>query len=140
MKSGPRPTCRAEDSIADVARSLLTARAEAIAVVDVQHRALSVVTANTILEWVAAGGGNARQSIESLTAPPQAVAPHASVSDSVLRMGGLARRRAGADRRWQPRWTMQTVVPRAISACVRVRPLDLLRDLRRAGTDEEPAV
>ena len=32
MKSGPRPTCRADDTIADAARLLLTARAEAIAV------------------------------------------------------------------------------------------------------------
>jgi len=139
MKSGPRPTCRAEDSIADVARSLLIARAEAIAVVDVQHRALSVVTANTILEWVAAGGGNARQSIESLlTAPPQAVAPHASVSDSVLRMGGSHVDALALTDDGTPAGRLQTVVTaRDLGPAFGDRPLDLLRDLRRAGTVEE---
>jgi CBS domain-containing protein len=139
MKSGLRPTCRAEDTIVDVARLLLTARAEAIAVVDQQHRARAVVTAETILQWVAGGAGNAAQSIKTLLgAPPQAVAPHASVSDSVLRMGASHVDALALTDDGTPDGRLLTVVTaRDLGPAFADRPLDLLRDIRRAATVEE---
>jgi CBS domain-containing protein len=139
VKSGARPTSRPEDSIATVAESLLNTRADAIAIVDAQHRARAVVTADTILEWVAAGAGDVRQPIVNvLGPPPPAVGPHTSVSDCVLRMSddrvnALALTDDGtADAR------LQTIITaRDLAPAFGDRPLDLLRDIRRAATVEE---
>jgi CBS domain-containing protein len=139
MRSGPRPVSRGEDSIADVARSLLAARAEAVAIVDAEHRARGVITADTILEWAAAGGGDARQPIESLLgAPPQAVAPRASISDSVLRMSAAHVNALALTDDGTPAGRLQTIVTaRDLGPAFGDRPLDLLREIRRAGTVEE---
>ena len=89
LVAGRQPsTCGAQDSIADAARRVLASRSEAIAIVDGEHRARGVLTADTLLAWVAAGGGDASQPVEHLlTHPPAAIAPDASVTDGVLALG-----------------------------------------------------
>ena len=53
-------------SIRDVAQSLLTTGADAIAVVDGERRVVRLVTVDAVLAWVAAGAGDAGQPIASL--------------------------------------------------------------------------
>jgi CBS domain-containing protein len=139
MRSGPRPTASAESSIADVAKALLRSRTDAMAVVDAQHRAHAIVTPDRLLEWIARGAGDARQSIESLLgAPPPAVAPRASVSDSVLLMSAAHVDALALTDDGTPSGRLQTVVtPRDLGPAFGDRPLDLLRDISRAASIEE---
>ena len=63
----PLTTCHSHDSIAHVAQRLLDSQSEAVAVVDAGGRAQAVLNSNTLLAWVAGGGGNAQQqAIETL--------------------------------------------------------------------------
>lgn len=92
---GRRPlvTCRLDEPLAVAADRLRAESADALAVVDEEGRMLGALTAATILEWAAAGGGDARASLRQLQikiAPPPAVAPDALLSDGVLAMGSAA--------------------------------------------------
>jgi CBS domain-containing protein len=80
-------TCGHGESIRDVARSITTTGADAIAVVDEDRRARAVVTAHDLLEWLADGGSDAGLPISSLLrVPVRTVAPHAAVTEGVLAM------------------------------------------------------
>ena len=79
--------CSAEDSIADVAGRLLASRSGAIVVVDADHRARGVLSADAVLAWVASGAGDGKQRVETLLGdPPVTMAPKASVADGLLRI------------------------------------------------------
>ena len=87
------------ESIADVAGRLLNSRLEAMVLVDAEHRARGVLTSEAILTWVAAGAGNAQQSVETLL-------HHAPGDDRSRCLGrrwpaedGGCRRRRGCDHR-----------------------------------------
>lgn len=80
-------TCSVQTCISDAARQLLSTRSDALAVVDSEQRARGVLTVDALLQWMANGGGDARQPVERLlTAPLVAVTPNASVADAVLTM------------------------------------------------------
>lgn len=81
-------TCNAQASIREVARYMLTTGADAIAVLDSEHRARAVLTAISFLEWIEEGGGDSQEPIASLLRrAPLAIASDASVTDGVLAMG-----------------------------------------------------
>jgi CBS domain-containing protein len=85
----PLATCHGCESIAEVARRFLDTQSGAVAVVDEGGRAQSVLTSDTLLAWVASGGGDARQqAIDTLLEhPPTVMPPDASVTDGVIAMG-----------------------------------------------------
>ena len=84
----PVAFCHAHESISAVARRLLATRDMALAVRDAEGRVRGVLTADTVLNWVAGGGGDAGQPVEHLVrSAPAAVRPDASVADAVLAMG-----------------------------------------------------
>jgi CBS domain-containing protein len=95
-------TCHAQTSIADAARQMLSTASEALAVVNTEQHASGVITVDSLLRWVADGGGDVQQPVERLlTGPPVAVAPDVTVADAVLTMeaagtGVLAMTTAGA--------------------------------------------
>ena len=79
--------CSAFDSIADVAGRLLASRSGAIVVVDADHRARGVLSAEAVLGWVASGAGDGNQRVETLLGdPPMTMAPNASVADGLLKI------------------------------------------------------
>ena len=84
----PLTICQATDRVSHVGERLLTARSGAVAVLDANQRLRGVVTAKTLVAWIAAGGGDAhRQTIGTLMSdPPIVVRPEAAVSDGVLAM------------------------------------------------------
>lgn len=85
----PLVICRTGESVADAAARLLDSRSDAVAVVDEADAVKGVLTAETLLGWVAAGAGDARtQAVEDLLASPPVIVPaHASVTDGVIEMG-----------------------------------------------------
>ena len=81
-------SCNAHDSIREVARTMRTTGADAIAVLDSEQRARAVLTASSFLEWIEEGGGDSQKPIASLLRrAPLAIAANASVTDGVLAMG-----------------------------------------------------
>ena len=80
-------SCAATDLISDVARRLLDSGSAAIVVLDADHQALDVLTTDRLVEWVADGGGDARQTIAGLLrGRPITIGADASVTDGVLAM------------------------------------------------------
>jgi CBS domain-containing protein len=136
----PLSTCRGHDSIAHVAQRFLDTHLQAIAVVDDDGRVRAVMTVDTVLSWVAAGGGAAQQqTIETLLKPsPTVMAPDASVTDGVLAMGGadvpaLAITTDGTlDGRLQA-----IVTPADLALLFGEQPATLLRDIRLASRMQE---
>ncbi len=83
----PLVRCGARESIRDAARRMVAAGADALAVVDAEHRASAILTATSFVEWVARDGGSVDQSVERLPGAVQAVVgPNATVPEGVLTM------------------------------------------------------
>lgn len=86
---GPTPlvTCRTGESVADAAGRLLAARSDAVAVMDADS-VKGVLTADAVLQWVAAGAGDARTlPVETLLVDAPVIVPtHASITDGVIEM------------------------------------------------------
>ena len=68
---------------------MLATGSDAVAMLDTGDRLRAVLTGETLLRWVAAGGGDAHlQSIEALMpVAPTVIAPDTSVTDGVIAMG-----------------------------------------------------
>jgi CBS domain-containing protein len=132
----PLSTCRGHDSIAHVARRFLDTQSEAMAVVDAGGRAQAVLTSETLLAWVAAGGGNAQQQvIETLLEDaPTVLSPDASVTDGVIAMGRAAVPAIAITADGTPDGRLQAIVtPTDLALLFGEQPATLLRDIRLAG-------
>lgn len=81
------PRCTTADSLAEAARRLHASRAEALVVTDAGNRLQGVLTAGTLLDWIAAGAGDARLPVAALVRPPVSVPPDATIADGILAMG-----------------------------------------------------
>ena len=86
---GRRPvvSCAATERISDVARRLLDSGSPAMVVLDADHQALDVLTAERLIEWIADGGGDARRAVAGLLrGRPVTIGADATVTDGVLAM------------------------------------------------------
>ena len=136
----PLATCHGHDTIAHVARRFLDAHTHAMAVVDGEGRARGVLTGETVLRWVAAGGGNSRQqAIDTLLeAPPTVVAPDASVTDAVIAMGDAEVPAIAITADGTPDGRLQAIVtPADLALLFGEQPATLLRDVRLASRTQE---
>ena len=68
VAANPLHTVAVETSIADVAQTLLSTGAGAIAVVDTAGRARALVTPDSLIAWIATGGGDTRSPATALMA------------------------------------------------------------------------
>jgi CBS domain-containing protein len=88
----PEPlSCRPDCTVAEAARIMRTANAEAIAVM-VDEKLQGVLTASDVLDLVANGGSASRPVKDIMGAAPPAIAPQTLVSDCVLAMSRAASR------------------------------------------------
>ena len=132
-------TCTAADSISEAARRLVATRSEAVVVLDASRQARGLVTADTLLRWVADGGGSAREPIETLLRePPVTVAPETSVADALLAMGSADAGALAITHDGTPAGRLQALVtPRDLAPLFGDHPVALLRETRvAAGTQE----
>jgi CBS domain-containing protein len=133
------PTCGANATIADAARQLLTARTEAILVMDAEQRARGMLTADSILRWVAGGESGVQRSVETLLDHrPATIAPDASAADGLLKMGATDADALVITDDGTPDGRAQAVVTRRdLSALVGDDPAALLRRALTAATAQE---
>lgn len=121
------------DSIAHVGERLLSSRLGAVAVLGADQRLRGIVSTKTLLEWIAAGGGDAhQQTVEILLSdPPAVMPPESTVSDGVLAMidGGVEVVAITADGTTGS--TVQALVtPVELMPVFGDQPASLLRDLQ----------
>ena len=91
VKDKTLTTCTGDESIREAARRLI-AGADAIAVVDEQHRARAIVTPHDLVEWIARDGGDAGRPITCLSNTPATAVPlDTTVTDGVLMMAHSTR-------------------------------------------------
>ena len=133
------PTCSVTDSIATAASRLLTSGSEAVIIVDGEQRPHGVLTPESVLNWVAAGGGSAAEPIERLMAhPPTTVAPDASAADGLIRMADSAVDVVAITMDGTPNGRVQALVTRDdLAPLFGDNPAALLRDLRTAASIAE---
>jgi CBS domain-containing protein len=136
----PLSTCHAADTVADVAERMLATGSDAVAMLADGDRLRAVLTGETILRWVAAGGGDAhRQSIETLVpVAPTVIAPDASVTDGVIAMGaaGAGALAITADGTTNGR-VQALVTPGDLTMVFGEQPTAILRDIRLARSVHE---
>ena len=137
VAANPLHTVGVEASIADVARTLLSTGAGAIAVVDSAGRARALVTPDSLMAWVATGGGDTGSPATALIGRSSTVAEAGQHSrrqpsvDGRIRCrgtGDYGRRHAG---RSAPGGRDLAGLRRRCSAITRSF---ILRDIRHAGT------
>jgi CBS domain-containing protein len=88
IRRRPLERCNSMTTIRDAARSLLMTGADALAITDANDRVEGMVTATSVLSWVAWGNGDAEQPIaEVVRSAPPAIGSGASVTDAVLAIG-----------------------------------------------------
>jgi CBS domain-containing protein len=84
----PFRACDAGTSIRDAARALLDSGDDALAIVDAEKRTHAVVTAQSILTWIANGGRDSNEPVSSLAQRAvTAISSDASVADATMAMG-----------------------------------------------------
>jgi CBS domain-containing protein len=131
----PLSTCRPHDTIAHVAQRFLETQSEAMAVVDDDGRGQALLTAQTLLNWVAAGGGNAHEhAIDTLLEEaPTVMPPDASVTDGVIAMGGTGTPALAITADGTANSRLQAIVtPADLALLFGEQPAILLRDIRFA--------
>jgi CBS domain-containing protein len=133
---GERPLerCGAHTSIRDVAALMLSTGSDAIAVVDDGQRSEGVVTVDAVLAWVAAGAGQADQSIAGvLQRVPPVVGAAVSVTDAVLAMGDAGSDVLAVTSDGLPSGRLHTLVTtRDVGRAFGDQPASILREIRRA--------
>jgi CBS domain-containing protein len=139
VASKPVHICSADTSVGQVARELLSG-AGAVAVVDDDGRARAVLTANSLLGWIAAGAGDAAMPVTSLSLQkiPLSLRPDATVTDALLAMGEADARALAITADGTPDGRLHAVVTsRDLAAVFGDHPVFILRDIRRAATVDE---
>ena len=132
-------SCGVDARICDVARSMLETGAGTIAVVDDDHRVRALVTADSVLAWVAAGGGRAEQPITGLLqgAPP-AVGAAASVADGLMAIAEADAAAVAMTSDGTPDGQLHALVTATdIARVFGDQPISILREIRRAATTRE---
>jgi signal-transduction protein with cAMP-binding, CBS, and nucleotidyltransferase domain len=130
------PTCSAGDTIADAAKHLLISRRDAMILVDAEHRARGVLTADAVLGWVAAGAGDPQQPVSTLVQHvPVTVAPDASVADGLLTMGSADVDAVAITHDGTPSGRVHALVTRRdLAPLFGENPASLLRETRVAAS------
>jgi CBS domain-containing protein len=81
-------TCRQQETIRDVARTMRTNGVDAIAVLDSAQHPCGIVTTSDLVAWLADGDGSGDRPVSNVFQPASiALSPAASVADGVLAMG-----------------------------------------------------
>jgi len=128
--------CDGGTGIRDVARQMLSTGADAIAVLDTEQRARGMVTARSLVEWIAEGGNSGRthaETVESLLrGTPDTIASDASIADAVLELGAsdsgaLAVTSEDADKR-----VHAVVTVHDLAMVFGDHPASILSEIRRA--------
>jgi CBS domain-containing protein len=126
--------CGVETSIRDAARRLGAAGTGALTVVGADQRPRAILTAASFVAWVAAGGGDAGASVDTLS-PGRIgiVGPDATIVDGILAMAHGPFDALAITNDGTPAGTVNAVVSaRDLGTVFGDRPLALLNDIRTA--------
>ena len=139
VRGRPLTSCSSLTTIRDAAQSMLTTGPDAIAVLDSDNRLEAIVTVNSVLAWVAAGGGNAGLPITELhRAAPPAVGSAASVTDAVLAIAEADADALALTSDGSAGGALHALVtPKDIGRVFGDQPTSILREIRLASNTRE---
>jgi CBS domain-containing protein len=84
----PLASCGDDTSVLEAARRMRASQGAPVVVLDAEHRARGVLTADSFLNWIAEGGTDAHQTVAVLHYDSAVTAgPNASVADGLVTMG-----------------------------------------------------
>lgn len=130
--------CPISATIADAARCLLESGTDAAAILDSGRRATSIVTTSGLMEWVATGGGNARQLAASIGRSPIAVGPETTVADATLAFTASGTDVLTLTSTGTVDGAVQALVtPRDLAAAFGDQPDWIIRQIERARSTEQ---
>ena len=132
----PLHTCGADATVSAVAREL-SSGAGAVAVIDDAGCARTLVTASSLLGWIADGAGDATAPVTDLRLPFALLSlrPDATVTEALLAMGTADASAVAITADGTHDSRLQAVVTsRDLAAMFGDHPLFILRDIRRAST------
>ena len=129
------PTCSAQASIREVVQQMLTTGADAIAVLDSEHRAHSILTATSFLEWIREDGRDSGKPVASLMGnAPLAITSDASVTEGVLAMGAADAPAFAITSDGTANGRLHAIVTsRDLERVFGDQPVTILREIRRAA-------
>jgi len=131
------PRCTLSESLAEAAGRLHASRAEAVVVTDGRDHVQGVLTASTLLAWIAGGGGDARTPVASLVHAPVAVHPDATVADGILAIASADADAVAITNDGAAGGPVQALVTRGdLISTFGDNPLALLDEARTASTIE----
>jgi CBS domain-containing protein len=132
--AGPLQVCRADQSVAEAARTLARTGAEALAIANGDSRILGLVTLGTLLAWVADGGGSPDRPLSELPIEmPPTLGPDTSIADGVMAMGHSQSGALAMTADGTPSGRLLAVLtPRDLAPVFGDQPAVILRDIRRA--------
>jgi CBS domain-containing protein len=128
-----------ESSLSKVAQVICATGSNAVPVVDENGSVRSILTADTILTWVASGGGSADQPIKNLraTAPP-VVGPGTSVTDAMILLADAGSDAIAVTADGTPAGPLLTIATaRDIGRVFGDQPLAILKEIRLARTVDD---
>jgi CBS domain-containing protein len=135
--AGPLQVCRVDQSVADAARMLTRAGAEALAVANGGSKILGLATPRTLLAWIADGGGTERALAEMPLEMPPTLGPDASVADGVMAMGSNEAGAVAMTADGTPSGHLLAVLTtRDLAPVFGDQPALILREIRRASDIE----
>jgi CBS domain-containing protein len=128
-------SCDSGAGIRDVARQMLTTGADAIAVLDANHRAHGVLTVRSFLEWIVESDIAVKTPVEHLLhGAPGLIASDASVTDAVLAMSASDSEALAVTSTGSPDERVHAVVTvRDLSKVFGDQPASILSEIRRAS-------
>lgn len=130
------PTCGDDVRLRDAAQLMVESNSEVLIVLDLEKRPTGFLTARFFTEWAAGGGRGADEPIGALlNHPPVAMKGDASVADGVLAMAEANSSALALTSDGTLQGQVQGfVTARELGRIFGDRPLELLHDIRRAGS------
>ena len=132
-------TCRQQETIRDVARTMRTHGVDAIAVLDSADRPCGIVTTGDLVAWLADGLGSGDSPVSNVFQPASvALSPAASVADGVLAMGASGSLALAITANGTRDGELHAVVTASELASVfGDQPVSILHEIRRASATPE---
>jgi CBS domain-containing protein len=129
------PRCTSSERLDEAARRLHASRADALVVTDAGNRVEGLITAGTLLEWIARGGGDAGAPVSTLVRAPVPVSPDATIADGILAMAAADADAVAITRDGSSGEPVQALVTRGdLVSAFGDHPLALLDEARAAPT------
>jgi len=132
----PLQVCDATSSIRQAARAMVSSGADAIAVVDADTQAHTVLTATSFLEWIGQGGSDHDAPVARLVRRALSpIAPDCSAADAAMAMGATDAQALAMTEDGTANARLHAIItPRDLTPAFGDHPVTIIEEIRRAAS------